>query len=337
MAQIETETGMVRVGILGAGGMGRTHGSVLAADSRVRIAGIADVDPARAKTLAAELAAPALDGLKGLLAVGIDLLVITTPNRWHAESAGMALEAGVGVLSEKPMALSAAEALRLCEAAEKPGRFYVVGHNRRHAPVYSRVQEILADGFRPMLASFKMHEGDFRTPAWVSDPQVSGGFLYENLVHFFDLMEWLIAPIAQVSCLARGPFYPDLNDFVLSVAFTDGAIAALTATGHASWLQPAERAELVGDHAAVVVEGLDRVIHSPGDGVEIRIHDYSRLPREERWGYRDQNLEVITSYLTGRPACFSARKALRTLVIADAILASIREGRPVTVPPPPPD
>src|SRR5262249_39875683 len=148
-------------------------------------------------------------------------------------------------------------------------------------------------------ASLKMHEGDYRTPSWVCDRSISGGFLYENLVHFFDLMEWLIAPIEEVSCVARGPLYPDLNDFVVTVAFEGGAIAGLTATGHASWLEPAERAELVGDHAAIVVEGLERVVHSPGEGSPIAAHDFTALAPEERWGYVDQDREIVDAFLGG--------------------------------------
>jgi len=325
----------LRVGILGAGQMGRTHAAVLGRDDRVRLVGVADADAARAARLADELRVPARAGLDELLDAGCDLLVVTTPNRHHAEASLHALSRGVGVLSEKPMAIDLEGARRLCDAAARPGAFYAVAHNRRHAPVYERVRALLQDGFRPLLATFKMHEGDYRTPSWVSDRAVSGGFLYENLVHFFDLMEWLVAPIAEVSCLARGPLYPDLNDFVMSFAFEGGAIAGLTATGHASWLHPAERAELVGDHAAIVVEALDRVVHSPGEGRDPRVEDFAHLPREERWGYAAQDREIVDALLAGRPACFSARHALRTLEIAEACERAAREGRPVRPGPPP--
>ncbi len=327
----------LRIGILGAGHMGRTHAEVLARDPRVGIAGVADPDRERAINLADELGVPHHADLESLLKGGLDLLVVTTPNRFHCEASLIALERGVGVLSEKPMAINLADARKICEAAARPGAFYVVAHNRRHAPVYRRVQGLLREGFKPLLASLKMHEGDYRTPPWVSDRSVSGGFLYENLVHFFDLMEWLVAPISEVSCLARGPLYPDLNDFVISVAFEGGAIGALTATGHASWLHPAERTELVGDHTAIVVEGLDRVLHSPGEGAEIGIEDCTGLSREERWGYVHQDNEVVEALLGGTRTCFSARRALRSLEIAEACSLAAREGRPVRPGPPPSD
>src|SRR5262249_19420019 len=209
----------LRVGILGAGQMGRTHAGVLARDPRVRIVGVADPDAGRAQRLADEVHASQHADLETLLRAGVELLVVATPNRFHCENAFEALSRGVGVLSEKPMAVTFEDARRLCEAAGRPGAFYAVAHHPRHPPGYDQVRALLRNGFRPLLASFKMHEGDYRTPAWVSDRSMSGGFLYENLVHFFDLMEWIVAPIAEVSCRARGPFYQDLNDFVVSVAF----------------------------------------------------------------------------------------------------------------------
>ncbi len=327
----------LRVGILGAGHMGRTHAELLARDGRVRITGVADADDARARQLASALGTTACRDHEALLKIGIDLLVVTTPNRFHAEASLAALGRGVGVLCEKPMAISLPDARTVCEAAGRPGAFYVVAHNRRHAPVYRHVRDLLREGFAPLLASFRMHEGDYRTPSWVSDRAVSGGFLYENLVHFFDLMEWLVAPIAEVSCLARGPLYDDVNDFVIAAAFAGGALGALTATGHSTWTPPAESAELVGDHATILVEGLDRVRHAPGHEAEVRVKDCAGLPREERWGYRDQDGEVIEALLAGGRPCFSARRALRTIEIAEACAQAAREGRAVRLGPPPVD
>ena len=329
--------GPLRVGILGAGHMGRVHAGVLARDPRVRMVGVADSDAGRAAPLAAEHEVPAHAGLEPLLAAGLDLLVVATPNFLHAEATLAALERGVGVLCEKPMATNLKDARAVRDAAARPGAFYAVGHNRRHAPAYRRVRALIDAGFRPLLASLKMHEGDYRSPAWVSDREISGGFLYENLVHFFDLLEWLVAPATEVACLARGPLYPDLNDFVISFACSGGSIAALTASGHASWLQPAERFELVGDHASIAVLGLEQVQHAPGSDLPVRVEDFADRPREERWGYVEQDAEVVEARLAGRGTCFSAARALRTLEIAEACLAAAREGRPVRLGPPPAD
>jgi myo-inositol 2-dehydrogenase/D-chiro-inositol 1-dehydrogenase len=325
----------LRIGVLGAGRMGQTHAEVLARDPRVRIVGVADADAERAGALAARFDARALADREALFREGVDLLVVTTPNRHHAEASLAALERGVAVLCEKPMATNLEDARRVCAAAGTPGAFLAVAHNRRHAPVYRHVRTLCERGFVPCFASMRMHEGDYRTPAWVSDPAMSGGFLYENLVHFFDLMEWLVGPIRAVSCLARRPFYEDLNDFVISLEFTRGALGAITATGHGTWLLPAESTELVGDHEIILVEALDRV-RCAADG-RVSLEDASALAPQIRWGYTDQDREVIDALLAGGKTCFSPGRALRTLEIADACLAAARAGRPVRLAPPPAD
>src|SRR5262252_83068 len=96
----------VRIGILGAGRMGRTHAEVLAQDPRTRIVGVADADAGRAAELASRLGARALPDLQALLGMDVDLLVVTTPNRHHGEATLTALGHGVAVLCEKPMATS---------------------------------------------------------------------------------------------------------------------------------------------------------------------------------------------------------------------------------------
>src|SRR5882672_12017040 len=111
----------LRVGILGAGHMGRTHAGVMARDARARITGVADADAGAAARLAAELGARAHPDLSALLADGIDLLVVATPNRHHAEASLAAIERGVGVLCEKPMATSLGDARAVCKAAARPG------------------------------------------------------------------------------------------------------------------------------------------------------------------------------------------------------------------------
>jgi myo-inositol 2-dehydrogenase/D-chiro-inositol 1-dehydrogenase len=325
----------VRIGILGAGRMGRTHAEVLAQDERVRIVGVADADAGRAAELATRLEARAFPDLEALVRAGVDLVVVTTPNRHHGEAALEALGRGIAVLCEKPMATSLEEARRVCAAAEKTGAFLAVAHNRRHAPVYRHVRRRIDSGFTPFLAHMRMHEGDYRTPLWVSDPAMSGGFLYENLVHFFDLMEWLVGPIGAVSCVARRPFYEDLNDFVITVEFAHGPLGVITATGHGTWKLPAESTELVGDHATIAVEALDRVRCASAETVDLE--EASGLTPEERWGYRDQDREVIDALEAGTKVCFSPRRALRTLEIADACYAAAREGRPVRLAPPPAD
>lgn len=111
----------MRVGIIGAGNIGRVHArAVLAsADDGVSLAGLFDVDQGRADTLAADLGTRAFASL-GELHEAADGIVVASPNRTHAAYACEALAQGRHVLCEKPMATSLAEAadmLRLSSGA----------------------------------------------------------------------------------------------------------------------------------------------------------------------------------------------------------------------------
>ena len=85
----------LRVGILGAGHMGRTHAEVLGRDDRVRLVGVADPDADRARRLAGDLHVPHHADSEGLFRAGLDLLVVTTPNRFHFDASLQALARGV--------------------------------------------------------------------------------------------------------------------------------------------------------------------------------------------------------------------------------------------------
>src|SRR5262245_11936245 len=118
--------------------MGRTHAEVFSQDSRVRLVAVTDRDEARCAQTAGAYGARHEPDLETLLAGGIDLLIVATPNRYHAEASLMALERGVGVFCEKPMATTMEQARAVRHAADRPGAFFAIGHNRRHAPVYKR-------------------------------------------------------------------------------------------------------------------------------------------------------------------------------------------------------
>ena len=106
----------MRVGVVGAGFIGRLHALNLKADPRVDLVGVADTVPAAAQRLAGEVGTKALPGLAALLDAGV--VYVTTPNTHHVEPVLAALAHGAHVFSEKPMATSLDGALRIRRAAE---------------------------------------------------------------------------------------------------------------------------------------------------------------------------------------------------------------------------
>ncbi len=317
------------VGILGAGYMGTTHARNLAADSRVKILGIADVASERTQALAQEVGARPCGGLEELLALGVEALYITTPNTQHTAAALTALGGNRHVFSEKPMATTLEEARRIAAAAAASRCVYQVGHNRRFAPVYRYAKETIAAGLAPLSANVKMNRGELQSPPWVSDRAITGGFLYESTIHLLDMIRWLMGEVVEVECRAEANVYGEPDDWAAIITFAGGHAATFSSCAHAAWGFPFERIELYGEHASIVTEEMDRVLHTPGLGRETVIHDYTRLGVAERWGYAEEDRLFVDAVLAGGPAPVTAEDGLKSVELVDAFYRSAASGRPV--------
>jgi myo-inositol 2-dehydrogenase/D-chiro-inositol 1-dehydrogenase len=323
----------VKVGILGAGFIGRIHAHCLKRDARVDLVGVADVVPAAAQRLAAECGAAALDGLPALIDAGARAVFVCTPNSMHVEPVVTALEAGLHVFSEKPMATSLDGARTIREAARRAAGIYQIGFNRRFANVYRFAKQRIADGrITPRLAQMKHNRGELKQPPWTGNPAVTGGYLYETPVHLFDMGRFLFGDVVQVSGAARQSVYDELDGFVMLFEFASGVVASVTSVAHTSWLFPYERVEIYGDHATVVTEELERAWFSPGMRDQVEAIDCFQMVFEEKWGYVEEDRLFIDAVLGERPPAVTAEDGYRATELVEATYRAARSGAPVRLP-----
>ena len=134
-----------RAGVVGAGVMGRHHVRLLTDLLEPRSVVVADVEAARARSVAAEHGATVVGGLEEL-AEAVDLAVVAVPTVDHLDVAGRLIEAGVHVLVEKPIAVDLAQADAMIATAATRGVVLAVGHVEFYNPA---VQELLASGRGP--------------------------------------------------------------------------------------------------------------------------------------------------------------------------------------------
>ena len=142
----------------------------------------------------------------------VDAVCICTPNNSHAEIALAALRARKHVLCEKPMAISAEDAVRMVETAEQMGVLLTVGHQSRFSPAAQALYHQLREGAFGSLyfarASMVRRMG---IPTWghFFDPAVQGGGCLIDLgTHALDLALWLLNDFSPAYCCAgifRGP------------------------------------------------------------------------------------------------------------------------------------
>lgn len=134
-----------RAGIAGTGWMARVHTEALRRIG-VEVVGMVGSSPERARSKAHPLLPPPVDSLDALLAMDLDVLHVTSPNDVHAAQATAAIEAGIAVICEKPLGISAAETAQLVAAADQAGVVNAVCFNLRYYPQNQQASGIVAAG-----------------------------------------------------------------------------------------------------------------------------------------------------------------------------------------------
>lgn len=235
----------LKVAVIGAGVIGRTHIDTLSKAGGVALSAIVDPTTA-ARDLAAQRQVPYFTDIDALLAAGIcDAAVIASPNDTHVALAERMLGAGIPILLEKPVASTLAEAAILAEVTARSGVPVLVGHHRRHNPLIKTAKRAITDGaIGPLVMATvtcaMLKQPDYFDVPWRRDPE-QGGPLLINAIHDIDLLRHFFGEIATVqgthSNATRGLDVEDTTAAILT--FEQGGLATLAlsdaAVGPWSW------------------------------------------------------------------------------------------------------
>lgn len=320
----------LRIGIIGAGYIAGVHASVLARDERVQLTAIHDVVPACAERLATAHNATAVATPLELLERS-EVVYITTPNTQHVSLAIAALETGKHVFCEKPLATSVADAERVFETAKDGPGVFQVGHNRRFAPVYATLKQMLAGTYAPHSAHVKMNRGELLKPEWTGDPEITGGFLYETPIHILDMMRFLFGEVESLHAIGSTHEYKEIDDFSVLLKFVSGMHATLATAADASWLFPFERVEVFCHHATLVTREMESLTISTNLEGHFTVQAMQQLPREEKWGYVQEDKAFIDAVFNSSPPPVTAFDGLMSVRLVDAVYESVRSGAPVSL------
>ncbi len=323
----------IKVGVLGAGFIGRIHALILKRDPRVELVGVADVAQSAAARLAAEVETRPAEGLPDLMRAGAQAVFVCTPNVRHVEPVIAALEAGLHVFSEKPMATSLEGARKIRDAAAKARGVYQIGFNRRFSNVYRFAKARIDEGrITPRMAQMKHNRGELQQPAWTGDKSVTGGYLYETPVHLFDMGRFLFGEVAEITGGARQSAYNELDGFAMLFTFRSGLVASVTSVAHTSWLFPYERVEIYGVHSTVVTEELERAWFSPGVREQVEAVDCFHMPFDQKWGYIEQDRLFIDAAMGKCPPAVTAEDGYRATELVEAVYRAAQGGGVVRLP-----
>ena len=156
---MSTPTPPIRIGLIGCGRIAGVHLRHLRALGNAQLVGVCDLDAERARAFAEGAGVEACSEPSALFRLGVDAVHVLTPPTTHADTAILALEQGVHVLVEKPMATSAAAARRMEAAAQAAGRLLCVDHNRLFDPVILEARALVDAGEIGTLLSAEAYQG----------------------------------------------------------------------------------------------------------------------------------------------------------------------------------
>lgn len=192
----------VRIGIIGCGGIanGKHMPSLKALGKRVELVAFCDLIEERAQKAAKEYGTPdakVYTDYKELLKdETIEVVHVLTPNRSHAEISIDSMKAGKHVMCEKPMAKSAADAMKMVEVAKETGKKLTIGYQHRHKKQATYLKNLIKRGDLGDIYYAKAHAIRRRgTPNWgvfLNEYEQGGGPLIDIGTHSLDLTLWLM-------------------------------------------------------------------------------------------------------------------------------------------------
>lgn len=226
---------VTRVGIVGCGYGAQVLVPAFRADRRTEVVAIAAKDRARAEAVARTLGIPmSVNEWRRLLDPGVlDALAIAAPPDVQPEIANAALECGLHVFAEKPLALSLDAARNLARVAMRSGRAHAIDFNFREIAAMRKARELLHSGALASLRhvtvvwQVESFANQARIESWKTDQRAGGGALSNFVSHALDYLEWLVGPIVGLSArLAGMPGDSRRNDTFVSMTFQFASGAA---------------------------------------------------------------------------------------------------------------
>ena len=211
---------IIRFAVIGQGHIGKRHSEMVLRNPQTELVAVCDIlSPEECKTSYNGI--PFYPSIDELLEkeTSLDVINICTPNGLHAEMAVKALEKGLHVVVEKPMALTKTDAERIVfKSLEKHKIVFCVMQNRYSPPSVwlKRVmdQNLLGELFHVQINCYWNRDERYYTHQnWHGDQQLDGGTLFTQFSHFIDIMYWLFGDIKNISGQFRDFNHQSLTDF----------------------------------------------------------------------------------------------------------------------------
>jgi UDP-N-acetylglucosamine 3-dehydrogenase len=320
---MKTEGRPLRVGVIGAGAMGRNHARILDEIDRAELVAVVDEAPTVREAVGKALGCPTYATVNEAIAAGLDAAAVAVPTAHHHAVALKLIDAGVHVLIEKPIAATAEQAHHLIARAAAEGVVLTVGHIERFNPAVRTLYEAIRG--EDIISIAVSRVGPF--PPRINDV----GIVVDLGVHDIDLIRWLSGSeiIEHQSLLtrARGG-YEDVA--FLQFRLESGALAHI----NTNWLTPYKerRISVSTPERFIVCDMLLRTVNefsSFSPGASNPLSNGSFMSQSLNVPFVEPLRVEIKAFLDaveGRaPPAVSGEDGLRSLEVALACLGAARD------------
>ncbi|MGG1676138.1 Gfo/Idh/MocA family protein [Neobacillus sp. NRS-1170] len=300
----------LRVGVVGCGSIAQhRHLPEYKANKNVELVAVCDINEERAKEVAEKFGAFAYTSYEELLNSGlVDAVSVCTPNYLHAPISIAALEAGIHVLCEKPMATSKQEAEAMIAAADKSGKKLMIAHNQRFVPSHEKARQLIASGEVGKIYSFRTAFGHGGPEGWSVEGKDGWFFQKEKAfvgamgdlgVHKTDLLRYVLGEeIVEVGSFVEtsAKDFADVDDNAVCVLKTESGIIGTLAASWAYVSKEDNSTIIYGEKAILRLE--DDPVHSLvvqyANG-EVVKYELGKIQSNEEGG--QQNSHVIEKFV----------------------------------------
>ena len=327
----------VRFGLLGAGRIGKVHAKAIAADAGARLVAVADAMAPAAAAIAEHYGCDVRTITAIETATDIDAVIICTPTDTHADLIERFARAGKAVFCEKPIDLSLDRVKACLKVVRDTGATLMVGFNRRFDPHFRAVRAEIDKGTIGKVEMVTISSRDPGLPP-IEYLGRSGGIFRDMTIHDLDMARYLLgAEVATVTATASVLVDPrvaaegDFDSVNLILTTAAGQQCIITNSRRATYGYD-QRIEVLGDKGAVSAENQRPVsieVATAQGFTRPPLHDFFMTRYTE--AYAAEIAAFIAAVGGKGKAAPTGEDGLAALVLAEAALKSVAEGRTVKV------
>lgn len=325
----------MRIGIIGAGTMGRIHAECLQQIADADLVAVAAPEiPPTTRTWADQIGAECLPSANDLIERSdVDAVIVATPTPTHHDLVIAAARAGKQIMCEKPLSRTIEQGEAMLREVERAGVKLAVGHVVRYFSEYALTHDMIERGELGTIGVARCTRGAAHPNAdrtWYADFEASGGVVLDMMIHDLDWLRWCFGPIERLH--AQGLTFantPGKDAAQAVLRFQSGAIGY----AEASWAYPG------GFRTSLEVSGSAGLIRADNQtGSPLR---FELAPTETAAGvavptggliddpYTLQLRSLLGWFAGGDAPRSTAEDALEAVRLSFAVIESVRTGRTV--------